>query len=140
RGFEHARAAGLLSRSELVVAAARAPRSVLAAAFLAPYAPYELRWPPDTPRSVVDIGARLSEASPGSARHVALVEAVRRLYRKSAMAADRAGDPRRCGGRPRASPTSPGPAPARRSRPGRGPARSDTPPRSRRRWARTRSS
>lgn len=90
RGFEQARSAGLLARPEVVLAAAAEPRSSLAAAFLGPYAPGVLDWPRDTPPSILDIGTRLIGVSPATARHLALVEAVRRLYRQAAMAADRA--------------------------------------------------
>jgi len=84
------RAAGLLSRSRVVAAAARGPRNVMAAAFLAPYGRGELQWPPQTSPPIMEVGSRLGELSGGSARHLALVEAIRRLYRQAAMAADRA--------------------------------------------------
>ena len=90
RGFDAARAAGLFSRSELVAEAAREPGNVLAAAFLAPWVKGDVRWPGDTAPPVLEVGTSLAKVAPGSARHLALVEAVRRLYRRSAMAADRA--------------------------------------------------
>jgi hypothetical protein len=90
RGFESARAAGLFSRSEVVASASRGPGHVLAAAFLSPWVKGEVKWPEMTAAPILEIGASLATVTPGSARHLALVEAVRRLYRRSAMAADRA--------------------------------------------------
>ena len=90
RGFERAKDSGLFSRREVVAAAARAPGTALAAAFLSPCVKGNVQWPPDTAPSVLEVGTSLAKVSPGSARHLALVEAVRRLYRQAAMAADRA--------------------------------------------------
>jgi hypothetical protein len=90
RGFDQARAAGLLLQRAVVTEAARAPGTVLAAAFLAPYAPDDLRWPADTAPAILELDQPLKRVSAGSPRHVALAEAVRRLYRRSAMDADRA--------------------------------------------------
>jgi hypothetical protein len=89
RGFERARTAGLFSRSDLVAAAARAPASVLAAAFLAPWVGGDVTWP-EQAASILEVGSSLARVVPGSARHLALVEAVRRLHRRAAMEADRA--------------------------------------------------
>jgi hypothetical protein len=89
RGFELAVARGLLGG--LAANALPAARDVLAAAYLAPWAPSA----PLPPASVTGVGTELlagplRTVAPGSARHLALVEAVRRLYRRAAMATDRA--------------------------------------------------
>jgi hypothetical protein len=90
RGYDAARARGLLAQREALVAAAGAPVNVMAAAFLAPHAPRELAWPAQEDASLLELADALRRVAPASPRHLALVEAVRRLYRRAAMEADRA--------------------------------------------------
>jgi hypothetical protein len=92
RGYERAAADGWLRERTLIDAAADTVRISLASAFLAPHRPeVTTRCPPGTPPSIVElVEGSLRRVAPGSGRHLALVEAVRRLYRRAAMAADRA--------------------------------------------------
>jgi hypothetical protein len=90
RGFEFAVARGLLD-SSAASAALPAARDAIAAAYLAPWA----QSAPLPPATITGVGGELLAGplrivAPGSARHLALVEAVRRLYRRAAMAVDRA--------------------------------------------------
>lgn len=91
RGVELALREGLLSAERVESALARANHPV-AAAHLIPLAPGHSVPPafpcPQHVREVLE--KRLSGAEPGSARHLALVEVVRRLYKRAAMEADRA--------------------------------------------------
>jgi hypothetical protein len=89
RGFERAVARGDLQRQARV--ALPAALHPIAAAFLVPYAPgAELPPPAITGVAGEILAGPLRTVAPGSARHLALVEAVRRLYRRAAMTADRA--------------------------------------------------
>ncbi len=89
RGFERALALGIYDDVRLVSEAASRATHPISCAYLAPAAP-TLR--PDTGvEAIQEITAGpLRSVTLGSARHLALVEAVRRLYRQAAMAADRA--------------------------------------------------
>jgi hypothetical protein len=49
----------------------------------------DVTWP-EQAASILEVGSSLARVVPGSARHLALVEAVRRLHRRAAMEADRA--------------------------------------------------
>src|SRR5262249_6312363 len=91
RGFERARAMGVFDDAARVVRAISIAEQPIAASFLAPFAPDAARSSvlasPPAIASLVDGPLRRVEV--GSARHLALVEAVRRLYRQAAMARDR---------------------------------------------------
>jgi hypothetical protein len=65
-------------------------RDPVTSAYLAPYAPGNV--PSDRFAGMIGelICGQVSSTEPGSSRHRALVEAVRRLYKQDAMAADRA--------------------------------------------------
>jgi hypothetical protein len=92
RGYERAVQMGILGAPALVADAWRQVTLPITAAFLAPMAPAGVpaaagAWAPD----VVDlITGAVRRTAAGSARHHALVEAVRRLYKQQAMATDRA--------------------------------------------------
>lgn len=90
RGFDRAVQAGFLAVRERVAEAYAASRHELALAFLRPYAPLAIRQ-----HRVGDPIARILDGplraiEPASARHRALVEAVRRLYMAQRMTEDRA--------------------------------------------------
>lgn len=107
RGYDRAERSGLLADSALVGDAWRQAVNLLSVAYLAPSVPADaplpaIHWPPGVEELVV---GPLRRTIPGSARHHALVEATRRLYRRHAMAADRA-DKERVGPAPD-SPASP---------------------------------
>lgn len=92
RGFSRAELMGLLSDAVLVGEARSRARHAIAAAWLAPIGGEPLGPAhenlPEPIRALLD--GPLRRVAPGSPRHVALVEALRRLYRQAAMAADRA--------------------------------------------------
>jgi hypothetical protein len=92
RGFEQARAQGLLDDAAAVRTATEGPRQAVALAFLAPLrAGASLSPPAGTPSAAGEIiGGPLRRVTPGSARHLALVEAVRRLLQRAAVLTDRA--------------------------------------------------
>jgi hypothetical protein len=98
RGFETARRQGILASNEATRHAAAAAAHPVTRAFLAPYAATV-----PIPETIGDEGLRalltgvLTTVEPGSARHLALVEAVRRLHQRSCMAADRADKERSAG-------------------------------------------
>jgi hypothetical protein len=75
--------------SELIDPIANEPLHPIAAAFLAPLTHHELTISPDI-SAITPLLQPLRAVEAGSSKHLALVEAVRRLYRASAMAADRA--------------------------------------------------
>jgi len=88
RGFRLAVQYGLLADASLVGQALARASHALARCYLRPFVPsggaQVLAGVPDL------IAAPLQSVRPGSARHLALVEAMRRAYRQAAMAADRA--------------------------------------------------
>ncbi|MGH7856121.1 MAG: hypothetical protein ACREQY_02240, partial [Candidatus Binatia bacterium] len=88
RGFERALAAGLLEDSEFVARAASAATHPIPCAYLAPYTDSAFGLRNLSPAIAEILGGPLRKVSPRSARHLALVEAVRRLYRRDAMAKD----------------------------------------------------
>lgn len=91
RGFERVVAAGWLSDARQVGAAAQLARHPLPWAFLAPYCPSTPARHEAGPSAAWEIiDGVLRRVAPASARHLALVEAVRRLYRQWAMTTDRA--------------------------------------------------
>ncbi len=92
RGFEEMVRRGWLGNAGLVTAALARARSALALAYLAPWVPGGAAVPrTDAPAAVLELlEGPLRSVAPGSARHLALVEAVRRLHKRAAMEADRA--------------------------------------------------
>ena len=98
RGFETARGRGILGPHEQTGRAAAAAAHPVTRAFLAPYAPTI-----PVSETIGDGAIRslltgvLTSVEPGSARHLALVEAVRRLQQRICMAADRADKERAAG-------------------------------------------
>jgi hypothetical protein len=90
RGFERALAQGLLADAETVSAAYSVAENPITRAYLRPCA--EAATPAiqqtDTVTGVLE--GPLRQAVPGSPRHLALVEAIRRLYKQACLAADRA--------------------------------------------------
>jgi hypothetical protein len=94
RGYARARQTGLLDDAGVVAAAWRQVAHPIGAAFLAPGQP-ELEGRQLLPGA---FAAALREASPGGARHLALVEAVRRWHKQNCLLADRADKQRQgCG-------------------------------------------
>jgi hypothetical protein len=88
RGYRMAESRGLLHRPEHVCAALAAARNPIPRSFLLPFVPNASR---ECVEGIPDlIAAPLRSVVPGSARHLALVEAMRRVYRQNAIAADRA--------------------------------------------------
>jgi hypothetical protein len=91
RGYDRVERTGLLTDSALLGEAWERTANPVTMAYLAPSVP-----PGATDRAVDWVPAireliePIRRVSPGSARHLALVEAARRLYRREAMAADRA--------------------------------------------------
>lgn len=90
RGFERAVSLGLLAKPSFVAEAFEVAQHVVTKAYLLPFCVNKVRIP--TERGVVGeiFAGPLRQAPPNSARHLALVEAVRRMYKQAAMAADRA--------------------------------------------------
>jgi hypothetical protein len=89
RGYERARRIGLLDDGPAVAAARDATSNPVTLAYLAPHAPTESRHMviPVAVNALLD--GPVSRVEAGSARHLALVEAVRRLFKRAAMEADR---------------------------------------------------
>lgn len=97
RGFDRALSTGLLGDSQAVRAALAAATNPISRAYLLPSAgsaPADAL--PD--EFLGDLASALATVAPGSARHLALVEAARRLHRRAAMAADRADKEREASG------------------------------------------
>ena len=88
RGYRVAASRGLLERREHVAAAIVAARNPITHCFLMPYVPSASAESADGVPAL--IAAQLRDVAPGSAHHLALVEAMRRVYRHNAMALDRA--------------------------------------------------
>lgn len=91
RGFETAHQMGILGANESTRQAAAASGHPVSRALLAPYAP-ALPTPDTLDNEAIRtlLAGVLKSVEPGSVRHFALVEAVRRLYQRMCMAADRA--------------------------------------------------
>jgi hypothetical protein len=88
RGFERLRPS---IRTELIDAAVQERFHPIAASFVAPFfTGSDLLTSPDVATISTLLRGPLRAVAPGSAKHLALVEAARRLYRANAMAADRA--------------------------------------------------
>jgi hypothetical protein len=90
RGFETALRNNLLTDPHLVKQALAAARLSITQAFLLPCAPDTRELPKTTPAIEPVILNKLRTIAPASPLHIALVEAVRRQYRSTAKAADRA--------------------------------------------------
>lgn len=90
RGFEAAMAAGYLARSDVVAQAKSQAQHPVSVAYLTPFLPAAHTAATEAGMIGEILSGPLCKVSPGSARHLALVEAVRRLYKRAAMAADRA--------------------------------------------------
>jgi hypothetical protein len=91
RGFERALEAGLCRDAPLLRRALVAANSLISRALLLPCVPQTPCAPPaghEASWKLLD--EPLRKAAPGSARHLALVEAARRFHKQAAMAADRA--------------------------------------------------
>jgi hypothetical protein len=88
QGFERAMAAGYLRETGEVEAALQGAPCPITLAFLVAYVPAAV--PTKYPGMIGELlTGHLRRVAAGSARHLALVEAVRRLYKQGAMAADR---------------------------------------------------
>lgn len=89
RGFESALRSGLLEDRALVVRARELAIHPVPRAYLAPFSPSLQEG--DEGSTMIDeiLRGPLRRVEPGSSRHLALVEAVRRLYKRAAMEADR---------------------------------------------------
>jgi hypothetical protein len=91
RGFERALAAGHCRDSALLQRALAAASSLISRALLLPGVPHTPCAPPaGHEASWKLLEEPLRKVAPGSARHLALVEAARRFHKQAAMAADRA--------------------------------------------------
>lgn len=90
RGFEQAVRRGLTADAAAVAGALGRAAAPMTCAYLLPFAPAAAA-APGGPGLMGEIFAGpLRQVAPGSARHLALVEAVRRLYKQAAKAADHA--------------------------------------------------
>jgi hypothetical protein len=88
RGFETALRRGLLGPNDATREAAVVARHPVSRAFLAPYAPITMALESEAIEKL--LSGPIASLAPGSARHLALVEAVRRLHQRDRMAEDRA--------------------------------------------------
>jgi len=98
RGAERARAEGLLADPAVVSSALVAATNPITQAYLLPSAARAGRAEGQGHPALRSLESALREVPPGGERHFALVEAVRRLYRRDAMASDRADKEREAGG------------------------------------------
>ena len=89
RGFDRAVAEGFFADDAVVRGAWRIATLPIPRAYLLPSMASETDARDPGP-ALAPLTAALRSVAPGSPRHLALVEAVRRLYRRTAMAADRA--------------------------------------------------
>jgi hypothetical protein len=98
RGFERALESGLFADPDLVAEAWRVATTPMTLGYLGPWAPpgAPVRAESEGIRAILEGPAR--KVAPGSARHRALVEAVRRLYIRMRMAEDRADKERAASG------------------------------------------
>jgi hypothetical protein len=92
RGYEEVARRGWLVDGTLVAGALDRARHPLALAFLLPSSPrHPIRPEPEPPAAIAELlGGVVRDVPPGTARHLALVEAVRRLWKRAAMESDRA--------------------------------------------------
>jgi hypothetical protein len=90
RGFERLLDSELARKTSLARQAVARANSMVTRAFLLPFVP-DAPTAPHTPAEAWGVlGEALRRVTPGSPRHLALVEAARRLHKQAAMAADRA--------------------------------------------------
>jgi hypothetical protein len=87
RGFDRIRPS--LTRPDVVETIATRCFHPIAAAFVAPFTRGEIATAPKIATIIALLEGPLRVVGPASSKHLALVEAVRRLYRANAMAADR---------------------------------------------------
>jgi hypothetical protein len=90
RGFERAAAQGYFADQTLVTQAMSLAPNPVTRAYLMPYQPERYSLQTDTGTIGEILAGPLRGVVPASPRHLALVEAIRRLFKQSAMAADRA--------------------------------------------------
>ncbi len=90
KGFESALRSGILTESALIEEAFALASSPISRAFLAPFLPVGTLQEIEPGMIGEILAGPLRRVAPGSGRHLALVEAVRRLYKQAAMTADRA--------------------------------------------------
>lgn len=98
RGFEQAQQRGLLGDVVTVAAAFAQADNPMTRGFLVPFLPKEQEIVAEAGLIGEIVTGHLRTVTPGSARHLALVEAIRRLYKQAAREADR-GDKMRSAGR-----------------------------------------
>ncbi len=89
RGFERAEAAGLFRQAEEVSKALHLAAHPVTCAYLYPFSQRAGIAAPTLPLEAA-VESILRQVAPGSARHLALAEAVRLAYQRAAKAADRA--------------------------------------------------
>ncbi|MBI4585344.1 MAG: hypothetical protein HY717_15120 [Planctomycetes bacterium] len=91
KGFERAVSDKFFQNPELVEEAWNRAKNPITLAYLCPYLPKSATAASIQPASMMNeiIEIHLRKTTPGSARHMALGEAVRRLYKRHAMEADR---------------------------------------------------
>lgn len=89
RGFERAQALGLFAEPETISEALRLAQHPVTCAYLLPFVPDQKH---ELPMTAFDpaVLAALRRVQPGTARHLAVVEAVRLAYQRAAKLADRA--------------------------------------------------
>lgn len=90
RGFEEASKRGWLRDTNVLDAALTLARNPISLAYLAASSAGAVGPPPKASAPIQELLAGPRGVASGSARHLALVEAVRRLYKRQAMEADRA--------------------------------------------------
>ena len=90
RGFEAALTTGHLGQTDILIQAAFEAGNPISGAYLWPFLPSGQKPTAETGIIGEIFTGPLRHVAAGSARHLALVEAIRRLYKQAAMAADRA--------------------------------------------------
>jgi len=90
KGYEDAARRGWLADPPAVAAALHLSANPITRAFLTPSAAAVATLAAEPSGELAALIAPLTTTAPGTARHLALVEAVRRLYKREAMAVDRA--------------------------------------------------
>ena len=89
RGFDRALQVGLLNDKKLVARAAEQATHPVTRAYLAPLSPSKSSDRVASTMMEEILQGPLRKVEPASSKHIALVEAVRRLYKRHAMEADR---------------------------------------------------
>ncbi len=90
RGFEAALVGGHLGQTDILIQAAFEARNPISRAYLWPFLPSDQKVAAETGIIGEIFAGPLRRVATGSARHLSLVEATRRLYKQGAMAAGRA--------------------------------------------------